>query len=108
MNPPKHAAQLGVLVHLKRRKSLIYKHSIIILIFQGTQRKAYKNICLMLAAGIEPAKPQQAKKGATCAPLVFNILAMRKAATCSSLLHLPQFRIFHGMQTYNPRKCDRP
>nr|DAM13259.1 MAG TPA: hypothetical protein [Bacteriophage sp.] len=27
--------------------------------------KAYKNICLMLAAGIEPVKnPQQAKKGA--------------------------------------------
>ena len=44
-------------------KSLIYKHSIIILIFQGTQTKAYKYICLMLAAGIEPAKPQQAKKG---------------------------------------------
>ena len=54
-----HAAQLGTLVHLK---SLIYKHSIIILIFQGTQRKAYKNICLMLAAGIEPAKPEQAKR----------------------------------------------
>ena len=48
----------------------MYKHSIIILIFQGTQRKAYKNICLMLAAGIEPAKPQQAKKGATRTPLI--------------------------------------
>ena len=56
-----HAAQLGTLVHLK---SLMYKHSIIILFFQGTQRKAYKYIHLMLAAGIEPAKPQQAKKGA--------------------------------------------
>nr|DAU14637.1 MAG TPA: hypothetical protein [Caudoviricetes sp.] len=33
--------QLGTLVHLK---SLIYKHSIVILIFQGTQIKAYKNI----------------------------------------------------------------
>ena len=43
-------------------KSLIYKHSIIILFFQGTQIKAYKNICLMLAAGIEPVKPQQAKR----------------------------------------------
>ena len=65
-----HAAQLGTLVHLK---SLIYKHSIIILIFQGTQIKAYKNICLMLAAGIEPAKPEQAKKGAICTPLKLNI-----------------------------------
>ena len=53
-----HAAQLGTLVHLK---SLIYKHSIIVLIFQGTQRKTY-NICLMLAAGIEPVKPEQAKR----------------------------------------------
>lgn len=62
-----HAAQLGTLVHLK---SLIYKHSIIVLIFQGTQIKAYKNICLMLAVGIEPTKPQQAKKGADCTPLI--------------------------------------
>ena len=61
-----HTAPTGALVHLK---SLIYKHSIIILIFQGTQRKAYKNICLMLAAGIKPAKPEQAKKGADCTPL---------------------------------------
>lgn len=50
-------------------KSLMYKHSIIVLIFQGTQRKAYKYICLMLAAGTEPVKPQQAKKGADCTPL---------------------------------------
>ena len=69
-NPPEHAPpQLGTLVHLKGVKSLIYKHSIIILIFQGTQRKAYKNICLMLAVGIEPTKPQQVKKGADCTPL---------------------------------------
>lgn len=27
----------------------------------------------MLAAGIEPAKPQQAKKGADCTPLIKNI-----------------------------------
>nr|DAO69536.1 MAG TPA: hypothetical protein [Bacteriophage sp.] len=40
---PEHTPlQLGTLVHLKRRKSLIYKNSIIILIFQGTQRKVYK------------------------------------------------------------------
>lgn len=52
-----HAARLGILLHLKRRKSLIYKHSIIVLIFQGTQRKAYKYIRLMLAAGIGPVKP---------------------------------------------------
>lgn len=97
-----HAAPTGYTCTPKKRKSLIYKHSIVVLIFQGTQRKAYKNICLMLAAGIEPAKPQQAKKGATCAPLVFNILAMRKAATCSSLLHL---RIFRETQTCNLRKC---
>lgn len=58
----------------------------------------------MLAAGIEPTKPQQAKKGATCAPLVFNILAMRKAATCSSLLHL---RIFRKTQTCSLQKCAR-
>lgn len=51
-------------------KSFIYKHSIIILFFQGAQTKAYKNIYLMLAAGIEPAKPQQAKKGADCTPLI--------------------------------------
>ena len=58
---PEHTPpRLGTLVHLK---SLIYKHSIIILNYQGTQRKAYKNICLMIAAGIKPAKPQQAKKG---------------------------------------------
>lgn len=62
-----HAAQLGTLVHLK---SLIYKHSIIVLIFQGTQRKAYKYIRLVLAAGIEPAKPEQAKKGADCTPSI--------------------------------------
>ena len=64
-----HAAQLGTLVHLK---NLIYKHSIIVLIFQGTQRKAYKYIRLVLAAGIEPAKPQQAKKGADCAPCLIG------------------------------------
>ena len=97
-----HAAQLGTLVHLK---SLIYKHSIIVLIFQGTQRKAYKYIRLVLAAGIEPAKPQQAKEGTTCAPLVFNILAMRKAVFCSSLLHL---RIFRETQTCNLQKYVRP
>lgn len=45
----------------KSAKSLIYKNSIIILIFQGTQRKAYKYIYLMLAAGIEPAKPKRAQ-----------------------------------------------
>lgn len=65
-----HAAPTG---YTCTPKSLIHKHSIIILIFQGTQRKAYKNICLMLAAGIEPAKPQQAKKGAICTPLKLNI-----------------------------------
>ena len=64
-----HAAPIGYTCTPKRRKSLIYKHSIVILIFQGAQRKAYKNICLMLAAGIEPAKPEQAKKGADCTPL---------------------------------------
>ena len=53
-----HAAQLGTLVHLKGVKSLIYKHSIIILFFQGTQRKAYKNICLMLVAGIEDTQAE--------------------------------------------------
>ena len=57
--PERTPPRLGTLVHLK---SLIYKHSIIILFFQGTQIKVYKYI-LMLAAGIEPAKPQQAKKG---------------------------------------------
>lgn len=64
-----HAAPIGYTCTPKRCKSLIYKHSIIILIFQGTQRKAYKNICLMLAVGIEPTKPQQVKKGADCTPL---------------------------------------
>lgn len=68
--PERTPPQLGILVHLKGAKSLIYKHSIIVLIFQGTQRKAYKNICLMLAAGIEPVKPQQDKKGADCTPLI--------------------------------------
>lgn len=67
--PERTPPRLGTLVHLRRCKSLIYKHSIIILIFQGTQRKAYKNICLMLAAGIEPVRTKQAKKGATCTPL---------------------------------------
>lgn len=67
--PKRTPPRLGTLVHLKGVKSLIYKHSIVVLIFQGTQRKAYKNICLMLAAGIEPAKPEQAKKGADCTPL---------------------------------------
>lgn len=66
--PERTPPRLGTLVHLKGTKSLIHKHSIIILFFQGTQIKAYKNI-LMLAAGIEPTKPQQAKKGATCTPL---------------------------------------
>ena len=64
-----HAAPTGYTCTPKKAQSLIYKHSIIVLIFQGTQRKAYKNICLMLAAEIEPAKPQQAKKGAICTPL---------------------------------------
>lgn len=64
-----HAAPIGYTCTPKRRKSLIYKHSIIILFFQGTQRKAYKYIRLVLAAGIEPAKPEQAKKGADCTPL---------------------------------------
>nr|DAW99256.1 MAG TPA: hypothetical protein [Bacteriophage sp.] len=37
-NPPERTPpRLGTLVHLKGVKSLIYKHSIIILIFQGTQ-----------------------------------------------------------------------
>lgn len=67
---PKHTPpRLGTLVHLKGVKSLIYKHSIVVLIFQGTQRKAYKYM-LMLAAGIGPAKPEQAKKGADCTPLI--------------------------------------
>lgn len=65
-----HAATTGYTCTPKKRKSLIYKHSIVVLIFQGTQRKAYKNICLMLAAGIEPVKPEQAKKGADCTPLI--------------------------------------
>lgn len=64
------AAPTGYTCTPKKRKSLIYKHSIVVLIFQGTQRKAYKNICLMLAAGIEPVKPEQAKKGADCTPLI--------------------------------------
>lgn len=68
-SPERTPPQLGTLVHLKRRKRLIYKHSTIILIFQGTQRKAYKYM-LMLAAGIGPAKPEQAKKGADCTPLI--------------------------------------
>ena len=63
--PERTPPQPGTLVHLK---SLIYKHSIIILIFQGTQRKAYKNICLMLAAGIEPVKPEQAKRAQIVRP----------------------------------------
>lgn len=98
-----HAVPTGYTCTPKRRKSLIYKHSIIILIFKVHKEKHIK-ICLMLAAGIEPTKPQQAKKGATCAPLVFNILAMRKAATCSSLLHL---RIFRKTQTCSLQKCAR-
>lgn len=65
-----HAAPTGYTCTPKKAQSLIYKHSIIILIFQGTQRKAYKNICLMLAAGIEPVKPEQAEKGADCTPLI--------------------------------------
>ena len=64
--PERTPPQPGTLAHLK---SLIYKHSIIVLIFQGTQRKAYKYIRLVLAAGIEPAKPEQAKKGTDCTPL---------------------------------------
>ena len=74
--PERTPHRLGTLVHLKGVKSLIYKHSIVVLIFQGTQRKAYKNICLMLAAGIEPAKPKQAKKGTDCTPL-FKILIIK-------------------------------
>ena len=68
--PERTPPQLGTLVHLKGVKSLIHKHSIIVLIFQGTQRKAYKYIRLVLAAGIEPAKPEQAKKGADCTPSI--------------------------------------
>jgi hypothetical protein len=64
-----HAAPTGYTCTPKKAQSLIYKHSIIILFFQGTQRKAYKYIRLVLAAGIEPAKPEQAKKGADCTPL---------------------------------------
>lgn len=63
-----HAAPIGYACTPKKAQSLIYKHSIIILFFQGAQRKAYKYM-LMLAAGIEPAKPEQAKKGADCTPL---------------------------------------
>lgn len=37
-----HAAPIGYTCTPKRRKSLIHKHNIIVLIFQGTQRKAYK------------------------------------------------------------------
>lgn len=72
--PERTPPRLGTLVHLRGCKSLIYKHSIIILIFQGTQRKAYKNICLMLAAGIEPVRTKQAKKGADCTPLIIEKL----------------------------------
>ena len=61
--PERTPPQLGTLVHLKGAKSLIYKHSIIILFFQGTQIKAYKNIYLMLAAGIEPARTHSKQKG---------------------------------------------
>lgn len=53
-----HAAPIGYTCTPKRRKSLIYKHSIIVLIFQGTQRKAYKNICSMLVAGIEDTQAE--------------------------------------------------
>lgn len=35
--PERTLSQLGTLVHLKGIKSLIHKHSIIVLIFQGTQ-----------------------------------------------------------------------
>lgn len=62
-----HAAPTEYTCTPKRRKSLIYKHSIIVLIFQGTQRKTY-NICLMLAAGIEPVKPEQAKRAQPVRP----------------------------------------
>lgn len=65
-----HAAPTGYTCIPKKAQKALYKHSIIILIFQGTQRKAYKNICLMLAAGIEPVKPEQAEKGADCTPLI--------------------------------------
>lgn len=68
--PERTPPRLGTLIHLKGVKSLIHKYGIVVLIFQGTKRKAHKNICLMLAAGIEPAKPQQAKKGADCTPLI--------------------------------------
>nr|DAE56228.1 MAG TPA: hypothetical protein [Bacteriophage sp.] len=63
-NSPERAAPIGYTCTPKRRKSLIHKHSIIILIFQGTQRKAYKNICLMLAAGIEPTRTHSKPKRA--------------------------------------------
>lgn len=45
--PERTPPRLGTLVHLRGCKSLIYKHSIIILFFQGTQIKAYKyaNAC---------------------------------------------------------------
>lgn len=65
---PKHTPpRLGTLVHLKGVKSLIYKHSIVVLIFQGTQRKAYKNIYLMLAAGIETTRTHSKQKRAQIA-----------------------------------------
>lgn len=67
-----HAAPTGYTCTPKKAQSLIYKHSIIILFFQGTQIKAYKNICLMLAAGIESIKTRQAKKGADCTPFALK------------------------------------
>lgn len=60
--PERTPPRLGTLVHLRGCKSLIYKHSIIILIFQGTQRKAYKYA--NASAGIEPTQsPKKCQKG---------------------------------------------
>lgn len=104
-----HAAPIG---YTCTPKSLIYKHSIIILIFQGTQRKAYKNICLMLAAGIEQAKRAQP------APLKYiyllllasfshskpNKISFAKSSFISifsSLSMISIIRILHTQTNYN-------
>ena len=64
-----HATATGYTCTPKKGiKSLIYKHSIIILVFQGTQRKAYKNICLMIVAGIKPARNHSKPKRADLPP----------------------------------------
>ena len=65
-----HAVPTGYTCTPKRRKSLIYKHSIIILIFQGTQRKAYKN--MLNACGWNRANQTTAsQKGRNlCAPCI--------------------------------------